>query len=193
MEFLWKFTKLKPYLQPWFNILGALKAASLKQHFWVWLFLHFKDISFTVVSFFMMQEVSYTDFIFAFQIWKLYSGTICYDERSLLYWSYSKPNIRRAELLCSLGYTESFRFFNSCKPLQNIVNVEALYAFMVLYVGCSKEPSHWDSTFLYPQHMFWLKTFECIFPFLKLFLSIVTALINSREGQHNFQKKLPWN
>ena len=33
-------------------------------------------------------------------------------------------------------------FFNSCKPLQDIVNVEALYATMVLYVGCSKEPSH---------------------------------------------------
>ena len=35
-----------------------------------------------------------------------------------------------------------FDFFNSCKPLQNIVNVEALYATMVLYVGCLKEPSH---------------------------------------------------
>ena len=35
-----------------------------------------------------------------------------------------------------------FDFFYSCKPLQNIVNVEALYATMVLYVGCSKEPSH---------------------------------------------------
>ena len=35
-----------------------------------------------------------------------------------------------------------FDFLNSCKPLQNIVNVEALYATMVLYVGCSKEPSH---------------------------------------------------
>ena len=23
--------------------------------------------------------------------------------------------------------------------------------------GCSKEPSHWDSSFEYPQHMFWLR------------------------------------
>ena len=23
--------------------------------------------------------------------------------------------------------------------------------------GCSKEPSHWDGTFEYPQHMFWLR------------------------------------
>ena len=35
-----------------------------------------------------------------------------------------------------------FDFLNSCKPLQNIVNVEALYASMVLYVGCLKESSH---------------------------------------------------
>ena len=35
-----------------------------------------------------------------------------------------------------------FDYFNTCKPLQNVVNVEALYATMVLYVGCSKEPSH---------------------------------------------------
>ena len=35
-----------------------------------------------------------------------------------------------------------FDFLNSCKPLQNIVNVEALYATMVLHVVCSKEPSH---------------------------------------------------
>ena len=37
-----------------------------------------------------------------------------------------------------------FDFLNSCKPLQNIVNVNAT---MVLYVGCSKEPSHLDGTF----------------------------------------------
>ena len=23
--------------------------------------------------------------------------------------------------------------------------------------GCSKEPSHWDGSFEYPQHMFWLR------------------------------------
>ena len=44
---------------------------------------------------------------------------------------------------CVVAYKRNhFDFFNSCKPLQNIVNVEALYATMVLYVGCSKEPSH---------------------------------------------------
>ena len=35
------------------------------------------------------------------------------------------------------------------------------------------------------------KYLRCIFPFLKLFLSIVTILINSRERQHNYRTKLP--
>ena len=26
-----------------------------------------------------------------------------------------------------------------------------------IYFGCSKEPSHWDGSFEYPQHMFWLE------------------------------------
>ena len=26
-----------------------------------------------------------------------------------------------------------------------------------MYFGCSKEPSHWDGSFEYPQHMFWLR------------------------------------
>ena len=31
---------------------------------------------------------------------------------------------------------------------------------MVLYLGCSKEPSHWDGTFEYSQDIYWLKTFK---------------------------------
>ena len=63
------------------------------------------------------------------------SGTICYDERSLLYGSYSEPAIRRAEMPCINGIISIF--FNLCNPLQNIANGEALhvYATMVLYVG----------------------------------------------------------
>ena len=71
-------------LQPWFYNLGAQKAVSLRHNFESDFFLRFKDISFTVVSFIMMEEVCYTDFIFAFHILKLYSGTICNDDRSLL-------------------------------------------------------------------------------------------------------------
>ena len=29
--------------------------------------------------------------------------------------------------------------------------------------GCSKEPSHWDGSFEYPQHMFWLRIKKSIF------------------------------
>ena len=29
--------------------------------------------------------------------------------------------------------------------------------------GCSKEPSHWDGSFEYPQHMFWLRNKKIIF------------------------------
>ena len=48
-------------------------------------------------------------------------------------------------------------------------------------------------TVLFSTHniCFGLKHLNCIFPFLKLFLSIVTVLIKSRERQHNYQKKLP--
>ena len=43
---------------------------------------------------------------------------------------------------CVVACKRNHFVLNSCKPLQNIVNVEDLYATMVVYVGCSKEPSH---------------------------------------------------
>ena len=57
--------------------------------------------------------------------------------------SYSEPAIFDVIKCCVVACKRNhFDFLNSCKPLQNIVNVEALYATMVLYVGYSKEPSH---------------------------------------------------
>ena len=32
-----------------------------------------------------------------------------------------------------------------------------LFSYPEICFGCSKEPSHWDGSFVYPQHMFWLK------------------------------------
>ena len=32
-----------------------------------------------------------------------------------------------------------------------------------IYFGCSKEASHQDSSFEYPQHMFWLRNKKIIF------------------------------
>ena len=48
-------------------------------------------------------------------------------------------------------------------------------------------------TVLFSTHniCFGLKYLKCIFPFLKLFLSIVNVLINSRERQYNYRTKLP--
>ena len=36
--------------------------------------------------------------------------------------------------------------------------------------GCSKEPSHWDGSFEYPQHMFWLRNKKDNFQIYVLFL-----------------------
>ena len=42
------------------------------------------------------------------------------------------------------------------------------YAFLVCF-GCSKEPSYWDGSFEYPQHMFWLRNKKIIFLICNLY------------------------
>ena len=37
-----------------------------------------------------------------------------------------------------------------------IVNIFLLISFIICF-GCSKEPSHWDGSFEYPQHMIGLR------------------------------------
>ena len=37
-----------------------------------------------------------------------------------------------------------------------IVNIFLRISFNICF-GCSKEPSHWDGSFEYPQHMFYLR------------------------------------
>ena len=59
MEFVLTFTKLKPYLQPWFYILGALKSRLIETALLNLVFVCFKDKSFTVVPFVMMKEVCF--------------------------------------------------------------------------------------------------------------------------------------
>ena len=39
---------------------------------------------------------------------------------------------------------------------RNIVNNFLPICFNICF-GCSKEPSHWDGSFEYPQNMFWLR------------------------------------
>ena len=38
-----------------------------------------------------------------------------------------------------------------------------LFNIFTFCLGCSKEPSHWDSSFENPQHMFWLRNKKNIF------------------------------
>ena len=39
---------------------------------------------------------------------------------------------------------------------RKFVNIFLPINFNICF-GCSKEPSHWDGSFEYPQHMFWLR------------------------------------
>ena len=45
---------------------------------------------------------------------------------------------------------------------RKIVNIFLPITFSICF-GCSKEPSHWDGSFEYPQHMFWLRNKKIIF------------------------------
>ena len=42
------------------------------------------------------------------------------------------------------------------KNEHKIVNIFLPISFNICF-GCSKKTSHWDSSFEYPQHMFWLR------------------------------------
>ena len=79
-----------------------------------------------------------------------------------------------------------------------------VYNFLSLNIniccGCSKEPSHLDGSFMYTQHMFWLRNkkinihitsmvkikemFELIFVYLCLSLSINICCGCSKEPSH---------
>ena len=45
---------------------------------------------------------------------------------------------------------------------RKIVNIFLSICFIICF-GCSKEPSHGDGSFEYPQHMFWLRNKKNIF------------------------------
>ena len=51
---------------------------------------------------------------------------------------------------------------DSQKNQRKIVNIFLPISFSLCF-GCSKEPSHWDGTFEFPQHMFWLRNQKIIF------------------------------
>ena len=91
----------------------------------------------------MMEEVCYTDFIFAFQIKSFTVVPFVMMKEVCCMGVIANPRFDVQNAVYVACKRNHFEFLNSWrKPLQNIVNVEALYATMVLYVGCSREPSH---------------------------------------------------
>ena len=58
---------------------------------------------------------------------------------------------------------------------RKIVNIFLPINFNICF-GCSKEPSHWDGSFKYPQHMFWLRNKKIKFSLRTLNFSPVSYI-----------------
>ena len=54
-------------------------------------------------------------------------------------------------------------------------NIFLLISFNI-YFGSSKELSHWDGSFEYPQHMFWLRNKK-----IKFCYTLLTKVLNTHE------------
>ena len=55
---------------------------------------------------------------------------------------------------CTVGVSKLVKIRKKFE--RKIVNIFLLIGFIFCF-GCSKEPSHRDGSFEYPQHMFWLR------------------------------------
>ena len=87
-----------------------------------------------------------------------------------------------------------FDFWNSCKRLQNFVNVEALTQRHMF--GYSKEPSHLDGSFKHRKHMFKLmgkNDYNFMlknFCFTALIFSAIFLFQSTTPGQHIHGKRI---
>ena len=52
--------------------------------------------------------------------------------------------------------TTEWKAADKPSPVHKIVNIFILITFNIGF-GCLKEPSHWDGSFEYTQHLFWLR------------------------------------
>ena len=63
-------------------------------------------------------------------------------------------------------------FYSSIDPDRKFCEPKIVIFFLPISLnmcfGCLKEPSHWDGSFEYPQHMFWMRNKENIFQYALL-------------------------
>ena len=52
-----------------------------------------------------------------------------------------------------------------------------LYISFIICFGCSKEPSHRDGSFEYPQHMFWLRNKKLLFDYWPAYMSLFRSAL----------------
>ena len=62
-----------------------------------------------------------------------------------------------------------------------VVNIFLTISFIICF-GCSKEPSHWDGSFEYPKHMFWLRNKKISFSLRERSGSVVECLTRDRRA-----------
>ena len=71
------------------------------------------------------------------------------------------PNLSQNVLVSTTG-------LDTQKNQRKIVNIFLPIIFRICFIFPSKIPSHWDGSFEYPQHMFWLRNEKIIFLFALL-------------------------
>ena len=65
-----------------------------------------------------------------------------------------------------------------------IVNIFLLISFNICF-GCSKESSHWDGAFEYPQHMFWLRNKKINFRYALLTKGLLIEINQINDNTYN--------
>ena len=82
----------------------------------------------------------------------------CVDWFESSLWAYADLYL----MLNTSSFISSFVMSVSKYFERKIVNIFLPISWNICF-GCLKEPSHWDGSFEYPQHMFWLRNKKIIF------------------------------
>ena len=79
-----------------------------------------------------------------------------FDNRKLEKLKQTYHNNEDWQILRSSNFSENYSGFDKQIFERKIVNI-FLPISLIICFGCSKEPSQWDGSFEYQQHMFWLR------------------------------------